>query len=81
MQCGNVPDGATGRGCARIEGVARVVKIGALAELGDDARDEVRVIGAAREVIAHFVDRVRAAHQSAEGCGIEFFFGFEFARR
>lgn len=66
-------------GARVIESVARVVEISALAQLGNDPRHEIGVVRAAGEVIAHFMNRVRAAHQRAQGRGVEFFLGFEFA--
>ena len=50
-----------------IQGVAGIVEVALFAQAGDHAINVILGFGAASEVLAHFVDRVRAAHQGAKG--------------
>jgi hypothetical protein len=51
------------------------------AEAGDYAIDVSFVFGATPEMLAHFVDRMRTAHQSSESTGVKFLFRRKLARR
>jgi hypothetical protein len=58
-------------------GVARVVELARFFEASHNHVDEEFVVRAAREFLFHFVDRVGAAREGAEGDVVEFGFGFE----
>ena len=64
-----------------VEGVAGVVEVALFAEAGDHAINVSFVFGAASEILAHFVDGVRAAHQGAKGGGVKLLLAGDFARR
>jgi hypothetical protein len=66
---------------SEVESVAGVVEVPVFAHPRDNSGDEFRVVGAAREIRAHLVNRVRAAHQYADGGIVQLLFGLEFARR
>ena len=60
-------------------GVARVVELAGFPEAGENDLSEKFGIGATEEFRFHFVDRMRAAHQDAEGVFVQVLFGVEFA--
>ena len=61
-------------------GVAGVVEHAVFFEASEDDLGEQFAGGAASEEFFHFVHRVRAAHEGAEGYVVEFGFGVELAR-
>jgi hypothetical protein len=58
-----------------VEGVAGIVEIILLAEARDHAVNVFFIFSAAFEILAHFVNRMRAAHQGAESGGVKLTFG------
>jgi len=63
-----------------IERVTGVVQVFQFAQTRDDGRNEFLVLGAAFEVLLHFVDRICAAHQGAKRRIVKFLFGGNSAR-
>ena len=80
-RCGNVLGGANSRAGGRIRGRSGRRRDIVFAEARDDVEMSFLVLGATFEILAHFVDRMRAAHQGAEGGGVELRLGGKFARR
>ena len=60
-------------------GVARVIELAIFLEARHDDLDEQLIVGAAAELLFHFMDRVCAAHEGAESNVVELGFGFELA--
>ena len=64
-----------------VAGVARVVEVLHFLQFLQDGFDVFFIFGAAFEICAHFVDRVRTSHQSSQCGGVEFGFAGMFSRR
>ena len=63
-----------------IERVSSVVQVFQFAQTRDDRRNEFLVLGAAFEVLLHFVNRICPAHQGAKRRIVKFLFGGNFAK-
>lgn len=64
-----------------VKGVAGVVEVALFAEAGDYAVDVIFAVRTTCKILAHFVNRVRAAHEGAKGSGVKLLLGRKLARR